>query len=64
MHRVDEDAGKGGERDYKLTGGAKNALVAVRRYYSNAVQDFEKQQMMDLFLGVAVPQKGGMPGGW
>ena len=42
---------EGGEREFVLSGGAKNALVAVQRYYSNVATDFERQQSMDLLLG-------------
>ena len=43
---------EGGEREFVLTGGAKNAVVAVERYYSNNVTDKEKQMAINLFLGV------------
>jgi hypothetical protein len=39
------------EREFALSGGAKNALVAVQRYYSNISTDFERQQSIDLLLG-------------
>ena len=42
---------EGGEREFVLSGGAKNALVAVQRYYSHVATDFERQQSMDLLLG-------------
>ena len=42
---------EGGEREFVLSGGAKNALVAVQRYYSNIATDFERQQSIDLLLG-------------
>lgn len=46
MHRVEEAEGAiAGQRDLMLTGGAKNALVAVQRYYSNNVTDYERQQV-------------------
>lgn len=46
MHRVEEGEGAvAGQRDLMLTGGAKNALVAVQRYYSNNVTDYERQQV-------------------
>ena len=37
-----------GEREYVLSGGAKNAVVAVQRYYSNISTDFERQQVRAL----------------
>ena len=40
-----------GEREFVLSGGAKNAIVAVQRYYSNISTDFERQQSIDLLLG-------------
>lgn len=39
------------EREFALSGGATNALVAVQRYYSNISTDFERQQSIDLLLG-------------
>lgn len=50
-------------REYVLTGGAKNALVAINRYISNAVTDRDRQQAMDLFLGTFVP-KAEQPSMW
>ena len=50
-----------GEREYVLSGGAKNAVVAVQRYYSNISTDFERQQSIDLLLGVFRPTRGGTP---
>jgi len=43
---------------FKLTGGIKNGLVAVNRYYANVTTDYEKQQAIDLLLGMFVPVKG------
>ncbi len=42
---------------FSLISGASNALVAVQRYYSNISTDFERQQCIDLLLGVYVPYK-------
>jgi hypothetical protein len=36
----------------------ENALTALRRYYSNAVTDTEKQQAICVFLGHFVPGEG------
>lgn len=49
------------ERDFALSGGAKNAFVAVQRYYSNVSTDFERQQSIDLLLGTFQPSRGGIP---
>mmetsp|Transcript_3250 Transcript_3250/g.5057 ORF Transcript_3250/g.5057 Transcript_3250/m.5057 type:complete len:1088 (-) Transcript_3250:150-3413(-) len=58
MHKVDEQATEStGEKEFVLTGGAKNAIVAVQRYYSNISTDFERQQSMDLLLGIFEPRK-------
>ena len=43
---------------FKLTGGIKNGLVAVNRYYANVMSDYEKQQAIDLLLGMFTPVKG------
>lgn len=43
-----------GEGEFMLSGGAKNALVAVQRYYSNVSADFDRQQSIDLLLGNSV----------
>ena len=43
---------------FKLTGGIKNGLVAVNRYYANVMSDYEKQQAIDLILGMFIPNKG------
>lgn len=40
------------ESEFVLSGGAKNALVAVQRYYSNVAADFDRQQSIDLLLGI------------
>lgn len=40
------------ESEFMLSGGAKNALVAVQRYYSNVSADFDRQQSIDLLLGI------------
>ena len=58
------DGEEDGQRELILTGGAKNAIVAVQRYYSNNVTDYERQSAMDLFLGVFIPRKGDKPGAW
>jgi hypothetical protein len=69
MHRVaaeEETPGGGGgstasgssneaERGFTLTGGAKNALVAAQRYYSNVLNDYERQNAMDIMLGIFKP---------
>lgn len=60
MHKVDEEkknSEEHGERVFVLTGGAKNAFVAAQRYYSNVSLDFERQQQIDLILGIFVPNK-------
>jgi hypothetical protein len=72
MHKVDEkapsDGADGGsqnkQREFVLTDGAQNALVAVQRYYSNVSLDAEKQQALDLLLGIFEPKKGGGPALW
>jgi hypothetical protein len=51
------DAKKSDKKVFSLIGGAQNALVAVQRYYSNISTDFERQQCVDLLLGVYVPFK-------
>ena len=38
-----------------LTGGVKNAMVAVTRYISNNFSDSERQISMNNFLGVVEP---------
>jgi hypothetical protein len=43
---------------FKLTGGIKNGLVAVNRYYANVTSDYDKQLSIDLLLGEFVPAKG------
>lgn len=40
-----------GHQEVTLTGGAKNALVAVTRYISNNFSDSDKQRSLDIFLG-------------
>ena len=64
MHKVDaEEAGGGSTGDsdqspdtvFVLTGGAKNALVAAQRYYSNIRSDYERQNSIDMLLGVFKP---------
>ena len=42
------------EGEFMLSGRAKNALVAVQRYYSNVSADFDRQQSIDLLLGNSV----------
>jgi len=66
IKQVDElgdGEGEDGQRELILTGGAKNAILAVQRYYSNNVTDISRQTAMDLFLGVLIPQ-GDKPGVW
>lgn len=49
MHKVEEAEGSvAGQRELILTGGAKNALVAVQRYVANNVTDYERQQVMTI----------------
>ena len=63
MHKLD-DVGSGdpsADPEFALTGGARNALVAAQRYYSNVRTDFERQQAMDLILGVFEPKVGQRP---
>jgi len=66
LSQVDElgEGEEDGQRELILTGGAKNALVAVQRYYSNNVTDYERQSAMDLFLGIFIPKRGDKPGAW
>ena len=65
MHRLDEVSGStdtgadpSSEREFVLTGGAKNALVAAKRYYSNVLTDYDRQQAIDLMLGIFEPRAG------
>lgn len=63
MHKVDEHEKRSAvddtvEKEIVLTGGAKNALVAVQRYYSNVSLDFERQQQIDILVGFYQPKKG------
>ena len=37
---------------------AKDFLQSVKRFYRNAFTDLEKQQIIDLFLGVYEPRRG------
>eukprot|EP01038_Epipyxis_sp_PR26KG_P012814 gene12814-17178_t len=46
------------ERVFTVAGNAMNALVAMKRYYSNIAIDFERQQSIDLMLGLFEPRKG------
>lgn len=57
MHKVDQQEDDEGENHFVLTGGAKNALVACQRFYSNISTDYERQQSMDLLLGIFEPKK-------
>jgi hypothetical protein len=57
MHKVDQQEDDEGENQFVLTGGAKNALVACQRFYSNISTDYERQQSMDLLLGIFEPRK-------
>ena len=57
MHKVDQQEDDEGENHFVLTGGAKNALVACQRFYSNISTDYERQQSMDLLLGIFEPRK-------
>jgi hypothetical protein len=62
MHKVDEqETTATGEREFVLTGGAKNAVVAVQRYYSNISTDFERQDSIDVLLGIFEPKKNASP---
>ena len=62
MHKVDEqESTETGEKEFVLTGGAKNAVVAVRRYYSNISTDFERQDSIDVLLGIYEPKKNEPP---
>lgn len=63
MHKMEDKNGSSqpGEREIVLGGGPQNAVVAVQRYYSNISTDFERQQAMDLILGVFLPEKGSRP---
>jgi hypothetical protein len=64
MHRVDRHphshgtvvAGASGPM-FTITGGVQNAVVAVQRYTSNISSDYDRQQAMDLLLGVYQPTK-------
>jgi hypothetical protein len=65
MHKVDAEGPGGGKEAeegepvqdtvFVLTGGAKNALVAAKRYYSNVLSDYERQNSIDMLLGVFKP---------
>lgn len=55
MHRAAVD---GEKKDLVLAGGVRNAMVAVRRYYSNNFTDTEKQHAINLFLGIFCPALG------
>ena len=58
MHRIDQGAeNASGEREFVLTKGAQNMLVAAQRYYSNLSSDFERQQSFDILLGIFEPCK-------
>ena len=41
-----------------MTGGAKNAFVAVTRYISNNFSDSDKQRSLDIFLGTYDVENG------
>eukprot|EP01041_Mallomonas_annulata_P005167 gene5167-10329_t len=62
MHKMDNNATAMGtsnvENEFILTGGAKNVLVAAQRYYSNVLVDFERQQAIDVLLGIFEPRVG------
>jgi hypothetical protein len=49
------------DQEFCLTGGSKNALVAVQRYYSNISTDYDRQQAIDLLLGIYEPKKNTVP---
>jgi hypothetical protein len=49
------------DQEFRLTGGSKNALVAVQRYYSNISTDYDRQQSIDLLLGIYEPKKNTVP---
>ena len=46
------------EKKVTLTGGAKNAFVAVTRYISNNFSDSDKQRSLDIFLGTYDVENG------
>jgi hypothetical protein len=57
MHKLDETSDTG-KKEIVVGGGALNAVTAMQRYYSNISTDFERQQAMDLLLGVFIPYTG------
>ena len=58
MHRIDAETDAfTGEKEFVLTGGAQNLLVAAKRYYSNMSTDFDRQQSIDITLGIFEPTK-------
>ena len=64
MHRVDiKGTDTAGETEFTMTGGISNGVVAINRYYSNISMDAEKQQAIDLMLGVFEPKRGA-PASW
>jgi len=52
IHRI-----KSYRKESKWTNKANDITQTLRRYYSNALTDTEKQNTMNLFLGVFVPHK-------
>jgi hypothetical protein len=42
---------------FTITGGVQNAVVAIKRYSSNISSDYDRQQSIDLQLGVYQPSK-------
>jgi len=56
IHRI-----KSYRKQSKWTSKASDITQTVRRYYSNALTDAEKQNTMNLFLGVFQPTKNGAP---
>ncbi len=48
-------------KEFILAEGAQNAFVAVQRYYSNVSLDTERQQSIDLMLGVFTPAQNEPP---
>jgi hypothetical protein len=48
-------------KESKWTSKANDITQTVRRYYSNTLSDAEKQNTMNLFLGVYVPDISRLP---
>jgi len=58
---VSANTSNGNNKEFILAEGAQNAFVAVQRYYSNVSLDTERQQSIDLMLGVFTPAQNEPP---